>query len=165
MESTAIAAKLDSLYPDPPLRMDNGLLQKVGPLIGKSSFPLIPVFMPRIGRDVVVESSYDYFQEARAKRFGMSLDELEKAKGGDPAWQAAQPGLKQLSELIAAEKKDEGPFIQGSQVCYADFIIASMVEALRRISSELYTKIEETVEDRNILQIHAACQRWMEDDQ
>ncbi len=165
MESSAIAAKLESLYPDPSLHLDNGLAQKVGPLIGKVAFPLIPDFMPRIGRDIIVESSVEYFQTARAKRFGMSLDELEKAKGGDQAWQAARPGIVELSDFIASQKKDEGPFITGSQVCYADFLIASMVEALRRIGGDLYDKVLEVAPDDNVMKIHQACQKWMEKDQ
>ncbi|KAK5172856.1 uncharacterized protein LTR77_002976 [Saxophila tyrrhenica] len=165
MESTTIAAKLESLHPNPPLHLDNGLVQKVGPIIGKASFPLIPVFMPRIGRDVIVEDSVEYFQTAREKRFGMTLDELEKTKGGEQAWEASRPGLVELSEFIAAQKQDEGPFILGSVGCYADFMIASMVEALRRIGGDLYEKFVETAPDDSVQKIHQACQKWMEKDQ
>lgn len=147
------------------MHLDNGLAQKIGPMIGKISQPLIPVFMPRIGRDVIVESTVPYFQEARAKRFGMSLDELEKAKGGEQAWEAARTGLEELNAFIASQKKDEGPFILGSDVCYADFVVAAMVEALRRIGEDLYEKMRGVAGERGVMEIHDACKKWFESDQ
>lgn len=165
MESSAIAIELEKMHPEPSLHLDNGLAQKIGPIIGRISFPLIPVFMPRIGRNVIIESSVDYFQEARAKRFGMSLDELEKEKGGDPAWAASRPGMEELNAFIAAQKKDEGPFILGGELCYADFVVAGMVEALRRIGEDLYEKMREMAGPKGVMEVHAACGRWFEQDQ
>ena len=164
MESSAIASKLESLYPEPSLHLDNGLHAKVGPIIGKAIGPLIPVFMPRIGRDMIVESCYDWFQDARAKRFGMPLDELEKAKGGEPAWEAAQPGLQELKAFMKEHKKDGGPFIQGSELCYADFLICATVESLRRIGSDLFEKAMEVYDGDDLRKLHEACGPWLKDD-
>lgn len=164
MESTAIATKLESMHPEPSLHLSNGLPQKLGPILGKAMAPLIPVFMPRIGRDMIVESCYDWFQEARAKRFGMPLDELEEAKGGEQAWQAARPGLQELKAFIKENKKDEGPFVLGSEVCYADFLICSAVEALRRIGPDLFEKAMEVYDGEELRQLHEACGPWLKDD-
>ncbi len=95
----------------------------------------------------------------------MPLAELERTRGGDQAWEAAKPAIKELSALIASEKRDEGPFIRGSEVCYADFLVASMVEALRRIGEDLYEKFLACTEDDNIQRVHEACRKWMEKDQ
>jgi glutathione S-transferase len=157
--------KLEQLHPDPPLHLDNGLAQKIGPLIGKISLPLIPVYMPRISRDVIHESSVEHVREQRERRFGMTLDELEKTKGGEPAWEAAKPGLRELEDFITSQKRDEGPFILGSEVCYADFIIAGMMEAVRRIGDDLYDKFLEVAGGGGIQAIHQACQKWVADDQ
>ena len=164
MESSAIASKLESLYPTPSLHLDNGLHAQVGPIIGKAIGPLLPVFMPRIGRDRIVDSCYDWFQEARAKRFGMPLDELEKVKGGEQAWEAARPGLQELKAFLAEHKKDEGPFVQGSEVCYADFLICSSVEALRKIGPDLFEKAMEVYDGEDLRRLHEACGEWLKDD-
>ena len=165
MDSAAIASKLESLHPTPSLHLDNGLPAKLGAILGKVAGPLIPVFMPRIGRDMIVEESYDWFQEARAKRFGMPLNELEKTKGGDQAWHATRQGLEELKEFVKAHKQDDGPFVLGSQVSYADFLIASMMEALRRIGEDLYEKMAKLSGDDSLKNLHKACQKWMKDDQ
>ena len=163
MDSAVIAAKLESVQPEPSLHLDNNLHQEVRPIIGKIAGPLVPVYMPRIGRDLIVESSYDFFQETRGKRFGMPLDELEKAKGGEQAWEAAQPGMAELREFMAKHKQDEGPFVLGSQVCYADLIIVSMLESIRKIGEDLYEKW--VGDDEGLRNLHEACQPWIKDDQ
>ncbi len=164
MDSTIIASKLESLHPTPSLHLDNGLHNKVGPLIGKAIGPLLPVFMPRIGRDRIVESNYDWFQVARAKMFGMPLDEWEKTRGGEQAWQAARPGLQELKAFLKESKVDDGPFVQGSEVCYADFIICSTVEALRRIGPDLFEKVMEIYDGDDLRKLHEACGEWLKGD-
>lgn len=165
MDSAAIAAKLESIHPEPSLHLDNGLVEKVGPLIGKVAFPLLPVFMPRIARDIILEEYVEWFREARAQTFGMPLDELERTRGGDQAWEAAGPGLIELTGFLAKQKRDEGPFILGSQVCYADFLIVSMMEALRRIGQDIFDRFIQASGDESLRKLHEACQRWMENDQ
>ena len=165
MDSAAIASELEGLHPNPSLHLDNGFPAKLGPILGKAAGPLVPVFMPRIGRDMIVDESYDWFQEARGKRFGMPLDDLEKSKGGDQAWEAARPGIIELKEFVGAHKQDDGPFILGSKVCYADFLVASMMEALRRIGDDLYESLVKVAGDDSLRQLHEACQQWMRDDQ
>ena len=165
MDSAAIASKLEKDYPNPPLHLDNGLPEKLGPILGKAVGPILPVFMPRIGRDIIVEDCYDWFQAARAKLFGMPLDELEKTKGGDQAWEASKPGLIELKDFVKEHKRDDGPFVLGSQVCYADFLIAASMEALRRIGGDLYDKLVDLSGDDSLRKLHEACQKWMKDDQ
>ena len=43
-------------------------------------------------------------------------------------------------------------------------MVASMVEALRRISEELYSKVEEMVGREGILEVHGACEEWFVND-
>ena len=165
MDSAAIASKLESIQPNPSLHLDNGLPAKLGPILGKIAGPLLPVFMPRIGRDMIVEECHDWFQDARAKRFGMPLGELERTRGGEQAWEAIRPGLAELVGFVKEQKQDKGPYILGSQVCYADFLIASTIEALRRIGEDLYEKMVKLSGDDTLQQLHEACQKWMKEDQ
>lgn len=163
MDSGAIASRLESLYPQPTLRLENGLHQQVGSALGRTMGPLVPVFMPRIARDKLVESSVPWFQEARKERFGMSLDELEQTKGGEQAWEAAQPGFEKLKQFLTDHKQDEGPFVLGSQVSYVDFVLASSMEALRRIGNDMYKRF--VSHDERLRELHEACGPWFEGDQ
>lgn len=163
MDSLAIARTLESKHPQRPLHLDNDLHTALGPLLAKISLPLIPVFMPLIHRTIIPESASAYFHSTRSARFGMPLEQLEREKGGQQAWEAAKPGLEDLCTFIRGTKKDEGPFVLGSQVCYADFMIAGMVESLLRISeTELFERfVEGSPEVRAVWE---GCRVWMERD-
>ena len=140
MDSAAIAATLESLHPEPSLHLDLGLHEKFAPIFGKIGGPLVPVFMPRIAQDKLLESSVPWFLEAREKAFGMSLNQLEQMRGGEPAWAAARPGFEELAQFLTEHKQDDGPYVLGSQVSYVDFVIVSMIEAFRRIGTDLYER-------------------------
>ena len=163
MDSAAIATKLESLYPTPSLHLDTGLHQALGPTIGKIGRPLSGIFMPRIARDVLLESSVAWFRAAREAAFGMTLDEMERTRGGEQAWEAAEPGFEELKQFMREHKRDEGPFVLGSQVSYVDFVIAALIEACRRIGSDMYERF--IGYDESFRALHEACQPWMQDDQ
>ena len=101
--------------------------------------------MPRIPRSILRVESVEYFEAARAARFGMPLDELEKNRGGEGAWDAAGPGLDELEELVKGGefKVDAGPFMLGSEVSYADFVVVAVLEGFRRIGEDLFERIVE----------------------
>lgn len=90
---------------------------------------------------MVRENSVAYFRAARAARFGMDLDELEATRGGEGAWEAAKPGLDELEVLMREHKVDEGPFVLGSKVSYADFVVVAVLEGFRRIGEDLFERI------------------------
>jgi len=163
MDSMAIAEKLEDLHPLPSLRLDSRTHDKAKAVMGRLAGPLLPVFMPRIGRNLIVDSSSEHFYTTKQKAFGMSLDEFEAKKGGEQAWQAAQPGLEALKALLSEHKVDKGSFVLGSKVSYGDFVVVAMLEGLRRIDQEIYDKIAKC--DGSIEQLHRACEPWIEDDQ
>lgn len=163
MDSAAIASALESQYPEPSLHLETGLHEQFEAIFGKIGRPLIPVFMPRIARDQLLESSVPWFREARAKAFGMSLDELEQTRGGEKAWEAAKPGFEELRRFLTDHKQDDGPFVLGSQVSYVDFMIVSMMEAFHRIGNDLYERF--VSQDERFREVHQACQKWTQQDQ
>lgn len=92
----------------------------------------------------------------------MPLDELEATKGGEQAWEAAKPGLDALEALIREWKVDEGPFVLGSRVSYADFVVVAVLEGFRRVGEDLFERI---VEGREGLRgVWVACAEWLERD-
>lgn len=94
----------------------------------------------------------------------MSLDELEAQRGGEKAWEAARPGWDELESLMGEHKVDEGPFVLGSKVSYADFVVVAVLEGFRRIGEDLFERI---VEGREGLRgVWEACSKagWLEKD-
>jgi len=68
------------------------------------------VAIPKIPRNLLNPPSAEYLDRTRLARFGMSLPQLEKETGGDSAWEAAKPALKELGAILRAEG---GPFVLG----------------------------------------------------
>jgi len=163
MDSTAIAKKLEVIHLSPSLHLETGTQDKAKAVMGRLAGPLLPVFMPRIGRNLIVDSALEHFYSTKKKGLGMSLDEFEAAKGGEQAWQAAQPGLEALKALLTDNKVDQGPFILGSKVSYGDFVVVAMLEGLRRIDQKIYDRIAKT--DVSVELLHRACKKWMENDE
>lgn len=161
-DSAVIAQKLEELYPSPSLYHDANLQAKTEQAIGAIAGPLLPIYMSLIHRRVIVESSIPYFLETREKRFGMSLEKFEQSKGGEQAWKAAEPGFKLVSALLTEHKRDNGPFILGTQLCYADFIIAAMAESIRRIDMAMYERC--LTYANKFGELHEACKQWTEKD-
>lgn len=94
----------------------------------------------------------------------MDLDELEATKGGDGAWELAKPGLDELEELTREHKVDEGPFVLGSKVSYADFVVVAVLEGFRRIGGDLFERILQGRE--GLRGVWEACSKagWLEKD-
>ena len=118
--------------------------------------------MPLIPRRLLRESSIELFNAARAARFGMPLDELEARRGGEAAWEAAKAGLDELEALVWEHKVDEGPFVLGSRVSYADFVVVAVLEGFRRVGRELFERICEGRE--GLRGVWEACENWLERD-
>ncbi|KAK5119162.1 hypothetical protein LTR85_007776 [Meristemomyces frigidus] len=161
-DSAVIAKQLEAIHPDPPLVFDSETQLKAEQAVGKIARPLMPVFMPRVARDVITESSVPFFRETRAKAFGMSLEELEAARGGEQAWEAAGAGFQELRAVLTEHKRCEGPFILGSEVSYGDFLVVAFTESLRRIGSDLGERFLNV--DESFRNLHEACKVWMQKD-
>lgn len=162
MESLAIAPKLEELYPQPSLHLDNGFHEEAQTAIGEAIGPLIPYFMPRVARYVVVEEDVEWFHDDRSKRFGVSLDQLEAEKGGDAAWEAAKSGFKHMAELLTKHKKDEGPFIMGSMPCYGDLVVVAAVQMFKAFDEKSGERF--VGQDPAIRRVYEASEQWVERD-
>jgi len=55
-------------------------------------------------------SSKEYFERTRHERLGKPLAQIAQESGGEEAWMAAIPELKELGALLKAEG---GPFVMG----------------------------------------------------
>lgn len=156
-DSANIAPELEKQHPEPSLHLENGLHVEAGKLLGRIAFPLLKVLYPTIASNIILPHYKDSWVEKKEAMLGTSMQEFE-ASGGENAWKAAEPGFAALKEFLASNKKDKGPFILGSQVCYGDFIIASMLESMRLIGDRVFEKA--VGYDDQLKDLHTACGEW-----
>jgi glutathione S-transferase len=143
MNSANIVGKLEELYPEPSLHLDAELhgpmtaaIEGLAGVVWWDTLATIPSILP--------ERSSVYFTETRKATFGASLEDVAKMKGGPEAWKtAAQPGgaAEQVRDMLTKHRKDEGPFVLGSQLSYADLIAASVWECIEICGPEDYKRL------------------------
>ncbi|SMR49307.1 unnamed protein product [Zymoseptoria tritici ST99CH_3D1] len=163
MDSAVIAPVLEKHVPQPTLHLENNLHNQLGPLVGRSLGPLMPVIYAQIGRAIILESYAEEWKKGKEAAFGCTMEEYEERDGGEKAWKAAEPGFKAMGDFMQKNKKDDGPFVMGSQVCYADFVLAALVECVSKLGGGLYERI--VALEPQLKMLHDACKPWLEDDQ
>jgi glutathione S-transferase len=162
MGSRAIAAALEEECPSPSLHLDTPILAKVEALMESITPVLSPVLLPRVPRDILNERSIYYFRKTREDKFGIPLDELEISEnGGEHAWKNATLLLSKLAELL---KENGGPFFRGGTVSYADFVVVSFFQYLKRLSydSDLFDRAMQI--DPCFPVLYGACAEWLKRD-
>ncbi len=69
-------------------------------------------------------------------------------------------GLEALSKFLTEHKRDDGPYILGSQVTYADLILVAFLESSKRTSEEIFRGIVDS--HMSIDSLYKACSKWLE---
>ena len=164
MESNNCAEALESLYPEPSLHVDAQLHRDIMKEVDQVANHVFPLALIICVRRCLPERSAKFFLEDRERRFGISLEDLSTFKG-EEAWKAGETSggaFEQLKNELHKHKKDDGPFILGSQVSYGDFIIASMFESMRRVDKQLFDRL--VGYDSSFKRLHEVCQPWLEKD-
>lgn len=159
MDSAAIAEKLDSLYPDPPLRLNSGLEQEAQRAIMAVFVPLIP-YVAAIGVDkLVAPEDVEWFKTDRAARFGMTVTELISPKDPDTAFSGAKEGFEDCKRVLTVHKHDKGPFILGSLPSYADFYVVATMQMYKQADPKLFGRfVQEAGPEMEAL--YEACEKW-----
>ncbi|KAM7207227.1 hypothetical protein V8F20_002493 [Naviculisporaceae sp. PSN 640] len=132
MDSKVIAAELERLYPNPSLPgVDHPsytrVLEIMRFIINKT---FGGIFVPLVPVNILSEKSQKYWYETRTRNHG-DLATLRKEKGGKIGWEKTEPGFKQATELYLEDKS--GPFIQGKEVSYGDFVWAGFLLFLKAL--------------------------------
>ncbi|KAF2274563.1 uncharacterized protein EI97DRAFT_435102 [Westerdykella ornata] len=159
MDSWNIAHEIEKRYPTPSLGLDEPIVVQIKEFISKLFVPLAAEILPKIPRNLLSAPSAEYFERTRAAKFGMSLTQFEKEKGGDKAWEAAEAPVKELAGIL---KKNGGPYFLGDRVTYADFILVTFLEFLKRIGDGLYEKF--TAFDPAFEKLYDASKQWLNKD-
>lgn len=162
MDSQLIAVKLESLYPESSLHLDVSPYQKAAEVSMKILFAVVGNFMAPVVDEWLEEPSKSWFEKDRSKRLGMTVWELRDQKGGEQVFANAEPSLKELKELLHSHKMDEGPFVLGSKVSYADLVVIGFLESLERVEKGTYDRI--VAFDESFKKLHEAGKKWTERD-
>lgn len=108
--------------------------------------------------DLLNPVSATYFNEKRAKLFGMSLQELHRTKANEEGWKEVVEPAKVCAGLL--KENEGGPYFLGMEVSYADFILVSLLHMMKRLDEgvfERYMKIDEALP-----RVYEACGEWLE---
>lgn len=134
-DSMTIVEKLDKLYPEPELKIRTPLLTEVMELISKIVPAASPEFMARLPERVLDAKDTAYWNPDREKMVGMPVKEFQDSRGGKQTTENVAEHVRAVGELL--EKKG-GPFFEGEQVTYVDFMWASFLLFLERIGSDAF---------------------------
>lgn len=127
--------------------------------MGEVFMSLVPYLLP-LSAQIVALEDLDWFKEDRAKRFGMTIDEaFHTKKDGAPYFAAAKPGFEKVAQVLNAHKLDQGPFILGSQPCYADFYLVATLQMFSQVGVAGYEDFMKHAPPE-LRQLHEACQKW-----
>lgn len=140
MDSEDIATYLDEQYPNPPLPLslpEDAELKKffvgmVGPSRG--------LWMPLVPKNVLLPKCAEYFTRTREEIYcgGISLEEYRENQDYEEIWANMLPGIKGLGGVL---KREEGPFIKGTEVSYWDFKIVGYLHFLNRVHKPFHDKL------------------------
>ncbi|ETN46522.1 uncharacterized protein HMPREF1541_00707 [Cyphellophora europaea CBS 101466] len=134
MDSFTIVEHLEAEYPSPPLHLSDPRLSTITndlwPPIMKA---LRPVYVPRVGLTLLNPPSAEYFRRTREKAFNCTLEALrdDPEQGGERAWDKARPWLQKMAALYRED--GGGPFLRGSEVSYADFVVLGLLLMFDRL--------------------------------
>ncbi|KAJ7159108.1 hypothetical protein C8R43DRAFT_994922 [Mycena crocata] len=121
-ESALIADYLDATYPDTPRVVPQGMsaLQTGFRKAFESTArpKLIPYILPAAAA-ILNPRSNDYYVRTREESFGKKLQDVVP-KGEEP-WREVEAGWGEVSGWM----KEDGPFVLGQEVSFADFVIGA----------------------------------------
>lgn len=158
MDSRKIATELEQRYPSPSLRLDSPVLKEVEELVGKiMPFLWLTVVFPK-AKSTIPPRSAEHFERAFIEQGGKSVSQLVEGIGED-ARTKAEPAMKELGHLLKAEG---GPFLLGKTASYADFVIVSFLQCIKRCDEDLYERAVAIEPALKIL--YDASTAWLERD-
>lgn len=111
LESSKIVHELEKRYPTPSPKINDEVVQEVVDAVIQC-MRNGPDVLPKVPRVLLDPKSAEYFEQSRSQKFGMSLDQLQKEKGGS-SWDEAELGFKRATELLKENR--DGPYFMGKK--------------------------------------------------
>lgn len=139
--------------------------EQVTAAVSGAALAVLGEFLYLCMRTCLSEVSAAYNREDRKKKSGMSLEQLAAERRGETAWRAAEAAggpFEALKKELSAHKVDDGPFVLGNKVSYADFVVAGFFECFSRADLASYVRLMSF--DRSFPILHQACRPWLQRD-
>lgn len=149
MDSRKIATEIEKRYPTPSVYLDSPELAKLEEIMPKLGPALSGVYVPLVVKRLLNEVAHPHWYKTREAKFGMSLDQLQKEKGGQEAWDNAKPYLDEITALL--KKNDSGPYFMGDRVSYADFVWGGFLIFYQRIGADVYQQLMQNIGEDAVL--------------
>jgi hypothetical protein len=121
MDSYNIVDVIEKEYPEPPLPVNQDVIQRLRKAMAPGVRRIGSCYIAQGPKVWLSEESIEYWNRTRTARAGMPLEDFEAARGGQPAWEEAEPAFRAVT-AIYKENGNEGPFLAGKDVQFADFV-------------------------------------------
>jgi glutathione S-transferase len=159
MDSAAIAGELEARYPAPSLKLNSDLENEAQAAMSAVFMPLVP-FLLMFAKNLVAPEDLDWFKADRAQRFGMTVEQaFETERDPAPILEAAKPGFEKCRNVLRVHKVDKGPYILGSEPCYADFYLVASTQMFNRAGERCWTEFSKAA-PAELIELHDACRKW-----
>lgn len=148
MDSAVIARTLEAEYPTPTLHVDSPEHTKLQATLLRAATALRPEFFHRLPSRLLAARSQEYFEQTRRQMTGLSTAEYQDAQGGDPAYEAAAPHLREITDMYRATP---GTWVMGGDgPSYADFVWISFLVFYKTIGEDVFGRVLDATGDRGM---------------
>lgn len=162
MDSWVIAQELEKQYPSPSLQLDSPLREKYVERLTKAHERLRPEIVENVPSRLLNKVNLDYWQATRTERVGMPLEKYVRENGGEKAYRAASPYLREITEML---KENDGVFFMGDTISFVDFIHAGFLIMFRRLGDDIFQQLLEALGEPDLhLKFLEALKPWIERD-
>lgn len=160
MDSRKIADAIEQRFPEPSMHLDSPYQVRIEEAVPRAFMPLMAIGLNQIPKRLLNPRSTEYWMKDRTDYVGSDLGEFEAKNGGDVAFAAAEPAMKEITVML--QENAEGPFFSGKEVSYADFVWASALHFMRRIGDEVYEGAVSRSGERKVHDnLLKACEPWL----
>jgi glutathione S-transferase len=166
-DSLPIALHLDGMFPAPeyPLLFPNegsyGLALAVQKFVTGAIAKGMTIVIPKVA-DILDDRGAVYFHRTRKERFGKPLAEVApKGKELDATWKALKKEMEILANMLKGGEGKKGPFFEGDQAGYADFLVVSFLAWFERADHKDW-EILMGIGEGEFRRLWHACLPWLE---
>ncbi|VUC37989.1 unnamed protein product [Clonostachys rosea] len=162
MDSYVIAEAIERSYPTPSVHLGNPLQQPLLDALDKLDVILEPIYKTRVPKVYLSEISKEYFHKTRSERLGMSLKQFEEENPKSLVFEKLSPVFGELNDLV---RKNQGPFILGEEVSYADFILGGWLLFYKGMGDDVWNGLLESSGERKLYKdVLEALSPWIKRD-
>jgi glutathione S-transferase len=159
MGSWAIAEAINERYPTPAIDLGPAVKDKLIQSMSDAMHAIQPIYFTLIPQRILNKASHEHWYRTRPVYAGMPLDKFWDEKGGEVAWKAAEPHIRDITAML--KENSDGPFFDGTKVTYADFYWVTFLIFLQRMGEEVLNELLKRSGDEQVHRAHLkACESW-----